>query len=551
MTLARRATVVFLGTFAYLGWLAASRFVLVMNDEGIYLDGGLRVLHGQMPYKDFFSIAGPGTYALVAASFRVFGTTLTAARMPVLWDIAMITACLYWLVCKLSNSITALFTVLVYLPFATLTQTAVVANHRWDSSAWAILAGTLIVAAVEKSPPAVSVFASFTAGMAAGIAAWCTPPVALAAAAIGVCLVVYRATRYLVLAYAGGVVVVFTAGIVWIASRGALPAMLDSFRWTASNYSDANRTWYGSVPGGYPHLLDGTSLGGAAIAIVLLAFFTLPATLPFFSSVWFWKRPPIRVVILMAVGVALIISAYPRWDLNHLTWVSAPFYALAAALTAPSSLRNVAALRRTAALIVLLAAGSCLTITILQRLRETAQVTNLGNIHGNPADLQLLAAIQSRVTPSDTLFVFPYRPLLYFLTGAHNPTRYPFLQPGMFPDHDEAEALGQLSAHPPRWILYAHVSPQTILLTWPSTDPQRLQMPRIEAYLRENYQEKEHWDDLQLLESRAPLPGARGSMQLPAQNHERQRLIGSYSLKPESETDRRLGAMREQLRANR
>ena len=74
-----------------------------LNDEGIYLDGGLRVLHGQVPYKDFFSLTGPGTFALMAASFRVFGPTLAAARMPVVWDLAILTACLFWLVSKLSN----------------------------------------------------------------------------------------------------------------------------------------------------------------------------------------------------------------------------------------------------------------------------------------------------------------------------------------------------------------------------------------------------------------------------------------------------------------
>src|SRR5512143_3906070 len=107
MSLTRRTGLVFLCTVAYIGWLAASRFVLVMNDEGIYLDGALRVFHGQMPYRDFFSITGPGTFALIAASFRLFGTTLLAARLPVVWDIGIITACLYWLASKLSNSLTA------------------------------------------------------------------------------------------------------------------------------------------------------------------------------------------------------------------------------------------------------------------------------------------------------------------------------------------------------------------------------------------------------------------------------------------------------------
>src|ERR1700730_14919466 len=135
MSLTRRAGLVFLCAFAYLGWLAASRFVLTLNDEGIYLDGGLRVLHGQAPYKDFFSLTGPGTFALEAASFRVFGATLTAVRIREVWDIAILTACLFWLVCKLSdsklsNQLTAAFASFTFLAFATLGETAVTANHR-------------------------------------------------------------------------------------------------------------------------------------------------------------------------------------------------------------------------------------------------------------------------------------------------------------------------------------------------------------------------------------------------------------------------------------
>ena len=105
MSLTRRAGVVFLCAFAYLAWVSASRFVLALSDEGIYLDGGLRVLHGQMPYKDFFALTGPGTFALMAASLRVFGTTLAAARLPVLWDLAILTACVFWLVSTFSKTL--------------------------------------------------------------------------------------------------------------------------------------------------------------------------------------------------------------------------------------------------------------------------------------------------------------------------------------------------------------------------------------------------------------------------------------------------------------
>jgi hypothetical protein len=488
MSLTRRAGVVFLCVFAFLGWLAAARFTLALNDEGIYLDGGLRVLQGQVPYNDFFSLTGPGTFALVAASLRVFGTTLMAGRIPVVFDLAILTACLFWLVAKLSSQITAALAAFTFLAFATLGETALTVNHRWDSSAWAMLAVTLIVAADGKSK-----WTSGAAGMAIGVAAWCTPPVALAVIALGACLAAYRATRGLITAYAGGVAAALAVGLAWISSKGAFSGMLDSLLWSASNYAGANRVWYGSVTGGYANLLHGSSAAGAAMTIALLAFLTLPATLPFFSAIWLWKRPSITIALLMAFGFAMILSAYPRWDLNHLTWISAPFYALAAMMIAHTSLRKIAAI------VVLIAAGSCLMVSVQQRLSETSRVTGIGSIHGKPEDIETLAMIQARVQPSDTLFVFPYRPLLYFVTRAHNPTRFSFLQPGMFSEADEAKALSELRTQPPRWVFYTHVPPEAYLRIWPGSDPQRLRMAGIEDFLRENYRESETWADFQLL----------------------------------------------------
>jgi hypothetical protein len=498
MSLTRRAGLVFLCALTYLGWQAASRFVLTLNDEGIYLDGGLNVLNGQVPYKDFFSLTGPGTFLLEAASLRIFGTTLAAGRIPVVWDIAILTACLFWLTSKLSNQLTAAFASFTFLAFVTLGDTAVVANHRWDSSAWAVLAATLIIAGGAKSK-----LITFAAGIAIGIAAWCTPPVALAVVALGVCLFAYRATRPLFVAYAGGVTVTLAAGLIWVASTGALRAMLDSLLWSASNYSGANRVWYGSVTGGYANLLQGASGIDTAMTIGLLAFLTLPATLPFLSAIWLWKRPSMIVVLLLATGFALILSTYPRWDLNHLTWISAPFYALTAALIARTSFR------KPAAVIVLVIAGACFMVSIQQRLHEVLQLTRIGTVHGKQADLDVLDMIQARVQPSDTLFVFPYRPLLYFVTGAHNPTRYSFLQPGMFSKSDEAGALSELRTHPPRWVFYTHVPPEAYLRIWPGSDPRRLQMAGIEDFLKENYEGTEQWADFNVLK----LADARNSVQ--------------------------------------
>ncbi len=50
------------------------------GDEGMLLAGALRILHGQVPYRDFFFFVAPGSLYLIAGWLHLFGTTLVAAR---------------------------------------------------------------------------------------------------------------------------------------------------------------------------------------------------------------------------------------------------------------------------------------------------------------------------------------------------------------------------------------------------------------------------------------------------------------------------------------
>lgn len=110
-----------------------------------------------------------------------------------------------------------------------------------------------------------------------------------------------------------------------------------------------------------------------------------------------------------------------------------------------------------------------------------------GTVYGTPADIKLLQELESSVQPDEGFFAFPYAPLTYFLTDGANPTHYSFLQPGMMGDHDERLALAALERTPPPKILYMDVGPESLLRLWPSSDPTRLRMKTIEAWIRHNY----------------------------------------------------------------
>lgn len=52
-------------------------------DEGSVLYGGMRVLHGAIPHRDFFTLYGPGQYYVLAALYRLFGPSVLVERA---WD---------------------------------------------------------------------------------------------------------------------------------------------------------------------------------------------------------------------------------------------------------------------------------------------------------------------------------------------------------------------------------------------------------------------------------------------------------------------------------
>jgi hypothetical protein len=54
---------------------------LSVYDEGLVLYGALNVLHGHLPYRDFWSFYGPGEYYLLSILFRLFGVYAVVGRV--------------------------------------------------------------------------------------------------------------------------------------------------------------------------------------------------------------------------------------------------------------------------------------------------------------------------------------------------------------------------------------------------------------------------------------------------------------------------------------
>src|SRR6202046_742848 len=142
----RGATAVFILAGLWLWWMVARRFSLTF-DEGIYVDGSRRILSGQVPYRDFFILMGPGTFWLQALALRVFGMTLAASRAVMILDLATLAACVFWLVSRQLSIAYAGWTAAVVVILETISQGITIPSHRWDSAALSMLAITICASA--------------------------------------------------------------------------------------------------------------------------------------------------------------------------------------------------------------------------------------------------------------------------------------------------------------------------------------------------------------------------------------------------------------------
>ena len=55
-------------------------------DEGLVLFGAVRVLHGDVPYRDFYANYGPAQFYVLAGLFKVFGPSILVGRV---WDLVI------------------------------------------------------------------------------------------------------------------------------------------------------------------------------------------------------------------------------------------------------------------------------------------------------------------------------------------------------------------------------------------------------------------------------------------------------------------------------
>jgi hypothetical protein len=388
-----------------LGEAAVLRVGIDDLDEGYFVQQAARVLHGQVPYRDFQTLYTPGLVTLHALLFSVLGGPyVLAPRASALVARAALAITLYALTRPLVRG-----PVWAAAPSLFLLLGLDDAPERWEPHpGWLSTLFALLAAWCLGHRPATRWLVG--AGAAAGVAyvfKQNTGAFSLAAILVwGAFAACRRWPRVLVpLAAFAAVTLVW---LVLLLGAGAQPASLGEFA------GAVNLAGLGSPPE--------PSIG---IPLLCLA-----------GGVWVTRRSEVdpRLRWYLLAGAALFCTQYPRMDTLHLAWSASLLLVVGA--VALDRVRPVAA-SLAIVLCAFLLTGPLLPSRLGLILQPRVPLSNVRFANDvevpaqTAADLQgVVADIQGRTQPGEPIFVYPTSPLLYALSDRPNPTQFDHLNPG-------------------------------------------------------------------------------------------------------------------------
>src|SRR5215472_8091352 len=276
-------------------------------DEGIFLLGAERLLHGDRLYADFFEFLPPGSFLLTAGWLAMVGTSLWAVRCLAILVIVGV-ACLIYLTCRLvlKNAAASALFALAWLVLSLYREGWLVQiSHHWFTTLFSMISAWAAIARTEREQPLLR--GPFVAGLAAGAAAMMMQTQGFAAATAYVRR--YRAeTAIFVL----GCAIVPLGLLGYVLAHGTLfDAYQDVIVFTAKHYLAAQHVPY-ATPGGRSNI-------PAAVLFPLTTLLTIATLL----ATWRTCYRDRKFYVCVAFGLAGWVGVASRPDLYHIIW-SAP-----------------------------------------------------------------------------------------------------------------------------------------------------------------------------------------------------------------------------------
>ena len=205
-----------------------------------------------------------------------------------------------------------------------------------------------------------------------------------------------------------------------------------------------------------------------------------------------------EILLLWFTGYALFLSEFQRTDMTHLIWGSPILIVLFAHLLDKS---RTAVARGAGSLITISAFFLAICSFLVVALGKTV-VTRRGNIavidRNAPA---VLGFLDKEVKPGEEIFVYPYSPFYYFLSGARNATRYSFLLYGFNTPQQFSDVTHALDENQVRIVVWdTNYIEETERRVFPGAIHPRPDQLVIEPYLMSHYRQVSNYHGIWIME---------------------------------------------------
>ena len=456
----------------YIGFLFCAALYLLpfmrlwmpAEDQGTLLYGGVRVAAGQLPSRDFFEAMGPGTFWWLALFLKLFGTNWFATRVCLMLTSVATAGVMYVLARRLQMKFPAVPAVVFFATAFGPLWPAI--SHHGDSNLFALMSFAVFVYWLQRSRAILIALAGLLAGCTTlfmqqkGILLF-----------LSFLLLLWLARRkrpqflpsvaWLSSAY--GAVLAAVVFVYW-KMGGLADLFYSNLVWPFTQYSRVNAVPYGTGLLSYyfnrwlPSLSFSLSpTAGFFLAGILIVPFLVVVALPGLLVIWALRNrstalDPTRLSYWIA-GVALWLSEFHRRDITHLVYGSPLLLILAWSLYREAANRLV---RRglhvvSSCAFFLAAFNACLVTTATARTD-----TPRGAVYRFQRD-PVLEYLLAHIHQGDEMFVYPYTPMYYFLTGATNPTRFSILMYHINTDAQYREVVSNLDWKKVRYVVWNSV----------------------------------------------------------------------------------------------
>ena len=466
-----------------------------LGDEGVVCMGALRVMQGEVPYRDFFEFITPLTFYALSFFYRILGPTFETGRVFALL-VALGLVLLYYLIGRrLRLRPLYLAMGLSFCLYGGFEHWSI-PSHHWLANLFMAVSVLFLLRSAGGGSGSSAAISGFFAGLTGmtlqdqgGV--WFL----LASALVFPFLECERRRRLFAFWAAGCLAVAALFALVLLPKTGFKELWFDWIVFPLTRYRGSE--------------INESTLSGASLPIVGYWLSGSWRQRPFFSCIFTlcdlwsmllmplailllsmslnrWRRARPEATVLLAACLTMGFMALRRYQLMNIYW-SFAIVSVAAAWAfqefgegAPGPLARKAARVVAWAVVALSLLFGALYINMLAKMPEIAISTPAGSIRNRGWQAseaeelsKLIRAISEGTGEREPVFCCGYVPLVNFLIRRENPTRYSvIIRPGYTTDRQVDEIIATLERKKAPWVLSTEKLPEDDPLT---------------IYLRANY----------------------------------------------------------------